>query len=129
MYYCSVLYPVLFITLCYGTSNYLYNTTVLWDFSDTIPRSLPNESFEDINGNNVSLQSFNGKKLYVTFWATWCGPCLGEKPDLERVKESLINDTNAVFIDISIDKDMQRWKNYLVREKPTGVQLIRNNEV
>lgn len=112
----------------YSVNNDLFNATVLWDFSDSIPSSLPNETFRDVNDSKVSLQSFEGKKMYVTFWATWCGPCLSEKPELERLKESFSNDTNIVFVDISIDSDMQRWKNHLLKEKPMGVQLISNNE-
>lgn len=112
----------------YNANYDLFNATVLWDFSDSSPSSLPNELFKDINDSRVSLQSFEGKKMYVTFWATWCGPCVSEKPELERLKESFSNDTNIVFVDISIDSDMQRWKNYLLKEKPMGVQLISNDE-
>ena len=112
----------------YNTNNDFYNATVLWDFSDNTPSVLPDETFQDIDGNKVSLRSFEGKKIYITFWATWCGPCLGQKPSLEKLKETYKNDTNIVFVDISIDSDTKRWKNYIAKENPMGIQLVSSNE-
>ncbi len=108
----------------YNDHEDLFNATVLWDFSNNKPSILPNETFLDINKNKVHLKEFKGKKMYVTFWATWCGPCLGQKPELEAIKKHFQTDTNVVFVDISIDSNLQRWKEYILKHKPTGVQLL-----
>lgn len=45
-------------------------------------------STEDINGNAVSLEDFaDAKLIMLNFWEPWCGPCVGEMPDLERLYE------------------------------------------
>ena len=53
-----------------------------------------------LNGQPVNLQSYKGKKLFLNFFATWCGPCIGEFPSLDKAAETLAPD-NFVFISIS----------------------------
>ena len=38
-----------------------------------------------MDGGRVALSSFRGKPLVLNFWATWCGPCVLELPDLDRL--------------------------------------------
>jgi thiol-disulfide isomerase/thioredoxin len=83
---------------------------------------IPEFTFIDINGKNVALSSFKGKYLYIDTWATWCGPCRGEIPDLKKLEEKY-HDKNIVFISISIDDDKAAWENFVEKEKLQGVQL------
>lgn len=39
----------------------------------------------DMNGQTVSLASLKGKPVFLNFWATWCPPCVGEMPDIQRM--------------------------------------------
>lgn len=107
----------------------LVNAQVLWDFTSKTPPRLPNEVFEDENGNEIKLNEFAGKNLYISFWATWCGPCISEKPFLKKLKEDYSKNNNLIFVDISIDKNKKKWKNYLNNNNPKGIQLITKNEV
>ena len=122
--------PLIIKNKGYGTDteNNLYNATVLWDFTSNTLASLPKEIFNDKNDNEVSLEDYSGKTLYVTFWATWCGPCLGEKPELEKLKKKYKDNSDIVFIDISLDSDIENWKNYLSKNEQNGIQLITGNE-
>jgi thiol-disulfide isomerase/thioredoxin len=121
--------PLIIQNKGFGTDKYynLYNASVLWDFSSNRPNSLPNINFEDPNGNKVNLSIYQGKTLYLTFWATWCGPSLEEKPDLEKLKAELKSNPNVVFIDISVDNDREGWASYISKNKPEGIQLISKN--
>lgn len=42
-------------------------------------------STEDIDGNKVSFKDLEAKLIMVNFWEPWCGPCIGEMPDLEEL--------------------------------------------
>jgi thiol-disulfide isomerase/thioredoxin len=41
-----------------------------------------------LEGKQVTLSSFEGKPVFLNFWATWCGPCKMEMPDMELLKKS-----------------------------------------
>ena len=48
---------------------------------------------KDMKGNTVKLSDDKGKKVYLKFWATWCGPCRQSMPELEK----LVKDTDRDF--------------------------------
>ncbi|PZX53067.1 peroxiredoxin [Algoriphagus ratkowskyi] len=50
---------------------------------------LNNIHFNDLNGNSIQLSDFEGKRVLLHFWATWCKPCIEEMPELERVRPLL----------------------------------------
>ena len=57
-------------------------------------------SLVDLNQNKVNLTSFEGKMIVINYWATWCGPCIKEMPELKRAEEILQN-YNYTFLLIS----------------------------
>jgi thiol-disulfide isomerase/thioredoxin len=50
------------------------------------PDPAPGFKAKDLNGNDINLQSFKGKVVLLNFWATWCGPCRAEIPDLVHLQ-------------------------------------------
>lgn len=46
-------------------------------------------SLQTLQGEEVSLEELKGKVLFLNFWATWCGPCRREMPDIERMQQQL----------------------------------------
>lgn len=84
--------------------------------------SAPTFTYNDINGKSVSLSDFNGKLVYIDFWATWCGPCRGEIPHLDKLEKDY-KGKKIVFVKISLDDDMDAWRKMVTEKKLGGVQL------
>ena len=84
----------------------------------------PAFTLSDVNGKQVSLSDFKGKVIYIDFWATWCGPCLLEIPHSKRLNEAFNGNPDIVFITISFDQDVEKWKKKVRSKKMLGTQLI-----
>lgn len=63
----------------------------------TEPTELPDTVFLDADGNEVTLQDYNGTALLVNFWATWCAPCREEMPALDELQAELGGDDFQVL--------------------------------
>jgi thiol-disulfide isomerase/thioredoxin len=71
----------------------------------------PDFSFTDINGKNHDLRGFQGKKIILNFWASWCAPCIVEFPELLRLAAE--NQKDTVFIALSSDIDKEAMLRFL----------------
>lgn len=47
----------------------------------------PDFELKDLDGNIVKLSALKGKKVYLKFWASWCGPCLASLPEFEEMAQ------------------------------------------
>lgn len=74
--------------------------------NDVVKAVVSEVLYEDLEGNEVVIESFKGKKLVLNYWATWCKPCIEEMPAMARAQE-LLKDDNVVFLfasDQSLEK-------------------------
>ncbi len=62
----------------------------------------------DSEGKNISLSSFRGKYVLVDFWASWCGPCRAESPNLVKAYTNYKNKNFEIF-SISLDQGKDKW--------------------
>lgn len=60
----------------------------------------PDFSLLNLEGETVSLSDFRGKSVIVNFWATWCGPCRLEMPELEAAYQEHQPDLVILAVDI-----------------------------
>ena len=65
----------------------------------------PDFSIELLSGETVSLSDFLGKVVFINFWATWCGPCVEEMPDIQQLAETYPDDVVVIAINCSERKD------------------------
>ncbi len=82
----------------------------------------PNFIYRDTSGNYKSVADFKGKYKYIDIWATWCAPCKTEIPYLRELEKEFASQ-EIVFISISIDKNQNKWKNFVRDQKLGGIQL------
>jgi len=82
-------------------------------------------TLKDVNGIEVKLASFKGKVILVNFWATWCGPCKVEIPDLIELQSEFPDQLVVVGIDV-LD-EFSRVKPYADKLKVNYPLLDANN--
>lgn len=83
----------------------------------------PQFTLADINGQQVSLSDFAGKVVYLDFWASWCGPCMREVPYAKELKKRMENETDLVFLYISVDTDETSWRSTVAHHQIEGIHL------
>jgi thiol-disulfide isomerase/thioredoxin len=77
--------------------------------SSKVGDALPDFSFTTLAGTPISLADMKGKYVVLHFWATWCGPCMAQMPEVSKMHETLKNDADVVVISLSFDQDHEKW--------------------
>lgn len=79
------------------------------------------KQFEDfaqrsIAGKEVRLSSLMGNYILLEFWASWCGPCIKENPNLIKVYNDFKSSGFEIFA-VSLDANEMQWKNAIAKDK------------
>ncbi|QYF80918.1 redoxin domain-containing protein [Brevibacterium sp. PAMC21349] len=69
----------------------------------------PNFSLKTLDGKQVELSDYKGKKVMLNFWATWCPPCKKEMPDMEKYTQQAGDDVVVLAVNIDPENDVQAF--------------------
>jgi peroxiredoxin len=89
-----------------------------------VGQQAPEISLPDPNGKTVSLSSFRGKFVLVDFWASWCGPCRQENPNVVKAWNRF-KGKNFTILGVSLDQPGQKdaWMGAVMEDKLTWTQV------
>ncbi len=77
-----------------------------------------------LDGASVKLADFRGKYVLLDFWATWCGPCVGETPNLVDVFKQFGGDERFAMIGLSLDDSPEEPRDYTTKNEMNWTQLF-----
>ena len=77
-------------------------------------KKLPDFIATTLTGKTIKSQELNGKIVVIKIWATWCGSCIVEIPQLNKLVEKYQQDTSIVFLAIT-DDNAEKIQNFLAR--------------
>ncbi|TXE06922.1 TlpA family protein disulfide reductase [Algoriphagus aquimarinus] len=69
--------------------------------------------FLTFDGQQIDLESYRGKTLFINLWASWCGPCRAEMPHISELYKSVQDEPNLEFLMIGIDNDIKKSQGFL----------------
>jgi peroxiredoxin len=87
-----------------------------------VGKQAPDLALPDVNGTPIALHSFKGKYVLVDFWASWCGPCRQENPNVVKAYNEFKN-KNFTILGVSLDKDKDAWQQAIQTDQLTWTHV------
>jgi thiol-disulfide isomerase/thioredoxin len=97
-----------------------------FNFAATGPKPVPELTFLDADGNEVTLANFRGEVVVLNLWATWCAPCRHEMPSLDRLQAEL-GDGGLEVIALSLDRgDVAKVRDFFAELGLSNLAIYRD---
>lgn len=87
-----------------------------------IGQKAPELTFNNPEGKEIKLSSLKGKVVLIDFWASWCGPCRKENPEVVKVyntykDKTFKNGKGFTVYGVSLDKNADAWTKAIEKDK------------
>jgi thiol-disulfide isomerase/thioredoxin len=119
MFYTKKIFLITFLFLISCKSNNTKKNS-LTDLESLQSKS----SFINLSKQEVDLNLFSNKKIILNYWATWCGPCIKEMPDL-MIAEKKLKDSDVSLFLVS-DEDVSVISKF-VDNNPYTLNFLKSN--
>jgi peroxiredoxin len=96
--------------------------------SKWVGKPAPGFQVKDLNGKELSLKKLHGQVVLLDFWATWCGPCIAEMPNVKKTYEKY-KDQKFQIIGISLDRSIEPLKSFVKKEGLAWHQYFDNARI
>jgi len=118
--------------------------------TDKIDKTSPDFELETLDGTTIKLSDLKGKNVIINFWATWCGYCVLEMPDLQKLQDAYkdedllilavnVGETkevvqkfmeeNKLNLTVLLDTDSSIANLYGLRSFPSTIAVNKNGEI
>lgn len=81
----------------------------------------------DPGGHDFTTGQLKGKVLYIDVWATWCSACIDKIPGMYALQEEFKDQDRIRFLFVSVDRDLEKWRNFLSRFPAGGLHINAGN--
>ena len=89
----------------------------------------PGFEAKTLDGRPLKLEAFRGKFVLLDFWATWCGPCISEIPNLQAVHEAFGRNPRFALLSLSVDEAIDAPRKFQEKRKPPWMQGFLGNGI
>lgn len=83
----------------------------------------PNFNAKSLDGKDISPTDYKENVLLLDFWATWCGPCLGELPNLRKIYQSY-HSQGLEIVSVSLDQDEDALRTFIKKNDLPWTQVF-----
>jgi len=87
-----------------------------------VGKQAPNFTLHDRSGKSISLSSLKGKYVLIDFWASWCGPCRAESPNMVKLYQKFKN-KNFEILGVSLDGSEEAWNGAIEKDGLTWMHV------